>query len=916
MYIHKIESDMKTSLWLWVGLAGLYAGTLSAQEEEVTNAFFDLQVNGQFTEKHSPMQDPAPKEAVQKLLDEKPAAQFFCFTEDRQNDIRLLEALPAPWMSRPAEERTRFRGACAPGEYYSWQIGVYAPYMALENLQVVFSDFKSSDGKRIPKSALKCINLGGVDKEGVPFRKTVSVGRDSVQPLWIVMDIPQTAQGTYRGTVTVQAENTAPISIEAQIDVKGAAIPNHGTDDAWRKARLGWLDSRIGLENTVTKPYIPVKITGNTLSYLGGTLELSPRTGLPAGIVTRYGQDNLLSDSAHNAVLGDEIRLIVETAEGEEVLSGGKLRIVEQNDAKINWQLTRKNKHFSVLCEGQFEFDGTVAYRLTVTSLANTQIKDIRLEVPYTRYASRYLMGLGHKGGYRPDSSIHWRWDIDKQQDKIWMGNVNAGLNFVFKGSNYRRPLVNIYYALGKLNLPESWGNAGKGGIDIADTANDRVLLTAFSGPRTMQKGEALQFDFDMTITPLKPLNLAMMATERFYHSNSDVSEPYIDIAAQAGATMINIHHKKDIYPYINYPYHDHSIGDFKTFVEKAHSRGLMVRPYYTTRELTVKTPELWALRSLGGEIIFDGPGKDTRTMIHKSGPKPWLIENLKAHFIPAWYCAFQEGKYKGDMDISVITTPDSRWNNYYLEGLDWMIRHMGIDGMYIDDSALDHRTMQRARRILDRDGQHRVVDMHTWNHMNPFAGYANSIHLYMDLLPYIDRLWIGEGFEADNTPDFWLVEMSGIPFGLLSETLNARNTYRGMVFGMLPRLPWSGNPISMWKLWDDFGMKEARLVGFWDEACPVRTDNPEMIASIYLKPDKALIAVANWTDLPQTGTIQVDEKLLGFTPSKISLPEVRDLQWGKTHFSDRNGLANAPFSLEKPFEIMGREGMFILLEK
>ena len=496
------------------------------------------------------------------------------------------------------------------------------------------------------------------------------------------------------------------------------------------------------------------------------------------------------------------------------------------------------------------------------------------------------------------------------------MGNVNAGLNFVFKGSNYKRPLVNIYYDLGKLNLPESWGNEGRGGIGIADEANERVRLTAFSGPRSMKKGEALQFDFDMTITPLKPLNLAMMATERFYHSNSDVSAPYIGIAERSGATMINIHHKKDIYPYINYPYHDHSVGDFKAFVDSAHRRGLMVRPYYTTRELTVKTPELWALRSRGGEVICDGPGKDTRTMIHKSGPKPWLIENLKAHFIPAWYCAFQEGKYKGDMDISVITTPDSRWNNYYLEGLDWMIRNMGIDGMYIDDSALDHKTLQRARRILDRDGKHRVVDIHTWNHMNGFAGYANSLQLYMDLLPYVDRLWIGEGFEADNTPDFWLVEMSGIPFGLLSETLNARNTYRGMVFGMLPRLPWSGNPISMWKLWDDFGMKNAELLGFWDERCPVKTDNTELIASIYVQKDKALIAVANWTDVPQTGLVEVDEKLLGFTPSKISLPEVRDLQWGKTHFSDRNGLSNAPFSLEKPFEIMGREGMFILLEK
>ena len=66
-------------------------------------------------------------------------------------------------------------------------------------------------------------------------------------------------------------------------------------------------------------------------------------------------------------------------------------------------------------------------------------------------------MGLGHKGGFRPDTLISWKWDTDKQQDKIWMGNVNAGLNLHFMDENFVRPLVNIYYALGKLNLPVSW---------------------------------------------------------------------------------------------------------------------------------------------------------------------------------------------------------------------------------------------------------------------------------------------------------------------------------------------------------------------------------------------------------------------------------------------------------------------------
>ena len=90
-------------------------------------------------------------------------------------------------------------------------------------------------------------------------------------------------------------------------------------------------------------------------------------------------------------------------------------------------------------------------------------------------------------------------------------------------------------------------------------------------------------------------------------------------------------------------------------------------------------------------------------------------------------------------MDISVITTPDSRWNNYYLAGLDWMVKNLEVDGIYIDDSALDRKTLQRARRILDADGKRRLIDIHSWNHMNQWAGYANSC-IFIQSFSRIDR--------------------------------------------------------------------------------------------------------------------------------------------------------------------------------
>jgi hypothetical protein len=171
-------------------------------------------------------------------------------------------------------------------------------------------------------------------------------------------------------------------------------------------------------------------------------------------------------------------------------------------------------------------------------------------------------------------------------------------------------------------------------------------------------------------------------------------------------------------------------------------------------------------MRSFGNEIILDGPGAKARTLVNPKGVHPWLAQNFKDHFMPGWVATFTHGKYKGRQDLAVLTAPDSRMNNFYLEGLDWMCKKLSIDGLYLDDLALDRETMKRARKILDRERPGSRIDMHTWNHYNEYGKFASSLNVYMDELPYIDQLWIGEARNYDLAPDYWLVEISGIPFG------------------------------------------------------------------------------------------------------------------------------------------------------
>lgn len=895
--------------FFFLGVCLLTAWVAVAQEE-VTNAFLDLERTGTVNESESLMRVKSSSAEMERLLSQRPACGYFCFPENRMLDMRSTDFVPQRWALTTPEQRALFRGKPQPGEFYTYQLAVYPVTGELRNVRVEFSDLKSKSGKKIKADSMRCFNTGGVGKNGLEFVKRADVPVNRLQALWVGVAVPEEARGEYEGKVTVMADNAPATEIRVKLDVSGEAVKNRGDDEGWRHSRLRWLDSRAGGGESPTAPYIPVEVKGNKISFLGGYMTLN-KSGLPERVVTNYNSQNAIDRTEENDVLREGMSFTVTGKDGRIVsLKGAAPAVKKVSDGKVVWKAKAAGDGVEIWCEGSFEFDGFAEIRLSLVARKDFNMKQAMLKIPYTPGSSRYFMGLGQKGGLLPEGGVSWAWDTVRHQDEYWMGAVNAGLKVKLKDQHYRRPLVNVYYGLGRLRQPESWGNVDMEGLEkevgvlVVPGVSRGADVYAFGGEKEMKKGDTLHYDMELLVTPVKPLDMYRQVKDRFYHSNSDVSAGYIPEALEKGANMVNVHHKKDIYPYINYPYSDVSLPDLKNFITEAHGNGLKVRTYYTTRELTVKIPEIWALRSLGGEVIMDGPGRDARTLIHKNGPNPWLNENFGSHFIPAWYNAFQQGKYKGDMDISVITTPDSRWNNYYLEGLGWMVGNIGLDGIYIDDSALDRETLKRARRILDADGKHRTVDMHSWNHMNQWAGFANSVLMYADLLPYADRLWLGEGFKYTNTPDFWLVEMSGIPFGLMSETLDARNYWRGMMFCMTPRLPWSGDPRPLWKLYDDFGMENAVMYGFWNRHSPVNTDQPDVLATTYVKKGKAVVVLANWTDQPVRCRLSVDKAVLGFSPSRVSVPEMKGIQEA------------AQAGLNGSFAVEGNKGLFILLEE
>ena len=797
----------------------------------------------------------------------QPDAGFLTFPQEREKPIRLLDELPAAWLSRSANTLQHFTASVQPGEFFTFQIGVLAHKDTIDNLNV---DWSRLDGNlAIPKSDMTCFNTAGIDFRGRSFTKHVSVAKGRIQPLWFGVQIPETARGSYHGSISLSAGKMKPWIVNIDLTVSGEVVKNRGFDRGKSLSRLAWLNSTLATDANISRGYRDIKRTKQQMNILGRSIEIDG-SGLPRRITSFFEPSNQFLVKKGRSLLFDAMQFVVEKEDGSQIrLTPGPLVFLQENASAVRWQVTSTSEEADLICNGSLEYDGFMEYALTLKPRQPFKVHDIRLLIPLHKACTPYMMGLNHEGGLRP-ATWEWRWDTSRNQDMLWIGDVNAGLRIKWKAENYVRPLINLYYGYGPLQMPPSWGHDGKGGVTINDNG-DMTTVNASSGARELDG--TLHFDFELLITPFRTIDLETRWSDRYYHGGGNKSMVKIARADSIGANIINIHHAEDVYPFINYPYLDENVPALRALVDSAHRARKRLKLYYTTRELTKNLPEFWAFRSLNGEIIFPGPAGACSTIINPKGPDEWLIRNVKEDYIPAWLNPITDGPFKGELDLAVITTPDSRLNNFYIGGLDWMLRHIGIDGIYVDDSALDRDTMRRARKLIDRYRANGRIDFHSWNHFNAMAGFTNCLNLYMDLLPYIDLVWIGEMRNYDRLPDHWLIEVSGIPYGLTGQMLaGGGNPWRGMLYGITNRAGWEGNPAQLWKFWDRYEIRSKIMVGYWDRQNPVQTNNELVKATVYKGKGQSIIAVAGWGTEDIVCTLQVDWKSLGLNKKHVRL--------------------------------------------
>ncbi len=788
-----------------------------------------------------PMLVVATPEETAALLEAHPEP-YLVFPEDRSRPVWMTDALPLRWIE--AGPSDRFRGEAERDEAYAFQLALYAARQGLERVTVAFGDLVSDGGATIPAGALHCINQGGTEWTGEPLALEVGVAPGAVQSLWCLLAVPpDAAPGSYRGEAIVRPANAPERRVALEIVELDRLADNRGFNDLARFARLAWLDSAIAQDEEVTAPYTPLALDGDRIGCLGREVELGDG-GLPRRI--RSGAHEILS-----APLRFDLRL-----DGAPVAwRGDRPEITHRSDGAISWRSESASEAATLACAGRMEYDGWVHYTLTLRANRALEAEDMALELPFRREAAEYLMGIGHDGGLRPKEWA-WKWGGAVYNDSFWMGGPTAGIHCELRGASYCGPMVNLYWRLGQLSPPDSWNNGGLGGCSVTEEGEASVLARAFGGPRKLAEGEELTYEFALLITPVKPLDTAKHFAERYCHDYRPVESVKAD-----GGNIINIHHGNEINPYINYPFlKAKELGDY---VGGAHDLGMRVKLYYTLREVTNHIAELPALRSLGHEVVAPGVG----------GGFPWLQEHLGSDYQPSWYQPLPDG----DDCASIVNSGASRGYNYYLEGLQWLVRYTGIDGLYVDDVSYDRRVMRRVRKILDRNREGCLIDLHSNTGFS--MGPANQ---YMEFFPFIDRLWFGESFDYNRSPDYWLTEISGIPYGMMGDMLqNGGNPWRGMIYGMTARYPWTPAPREMWKVWDEFGIGEAEMLGYWEPNCPVRSDNPDVLATAYVRQGRTLISVASWAKGVARVKLTVDWAALGLDPAKAHLyaPAVAEFQ-------------------------------------
>jgi len=853
-------------------------------------------------------------------------APFITVAESRMRQVRTIHELPAIWCGKTAEERLTLTDTVCKNEHYAFQVAVYAKE-ALEDIKVHFTD---KDGNEYPLENVICFNTDGVDTEGKEMKISRDISAGDVLPLWCGVKFESFNGDTAEIYATVSAKNTEYTeTVKATFSITAEELIRNGDDEPWRMGRLFWLNSDIGITSDVIPPYEPVKVDeeNNTVSVIGRRIDAGV-LGIPTQVTSFFDDFCLLTEGTEPIELfnspvtldirenGEKCEIVTEKAEWvhDGTMTSRLITDAVCGDLKVN-------------AEATYDADGHMDFMIKLTA-SKAGKYSFDLTAPINDLAAPYMMGMCRMGGAVP-SYWDYRWNKDLDGNVVWFGGARAGVQF---------KLMQEYdFWQGADPLPRLWANEGRGVVKVKHNMyRHEVNFSAATGDFDFAEGQSEILHFHMLISPFHEVNREWHYGQHYYHKNvwnSTEILPDLNKAKELGCHTVILHQGGPLNENINYPFH--LAPGLKKEVDRAHEMGLRYKIYYTVRELSNFVTEMWALRSLGDEIFYVGPHwyiADAFAITDRVSERPlggpWLVEHLVENFTPAWHQFLQNGEF----DCAIKTQSKSRWHNYYLKGLDWLIRVVGIDGIYLDGIGYDRHIMRRVKRVMLDAKPTCDIDIHNGNEHGRIQGNNVSNCIYMEHFPYADSLWNGEGFDCQiNSPESIFTEICGLPFGVMNEMLEGGgNPFRGMLYGMTARCGWSqgGTSTNIWRaVWEPFGIKDAKMYGYWHPECPVATECDEVKATAYINRDgDVLICLGSWFGYGIDVNVNIDKEALGITGSyELYAPAIKEMkpydrtmewQYGDLSTPEDYLQEERTYAEGEPIHVEGGQGLMLFLRR
>jgi hypothetical protein len=619
--------------------------------------------------------------------------------------------------------------------------------------------------------------------------------------------------------------------------------------------KAAWIGSREGISDGILQPWTPLSVerSGGIVRVCcwGRTYEFGSQP-FPRAVVTRG-----------ESVLRAPVRAAARADGQLQRWKGSPPRLIEARPDRVRLSQKAEAPALILTAETQVEYDGMMRIDWRIEPRQAVRLEELTFEVPLRVKNAKYLYYYPH---YERSWSEHLPGElppegfVDDFRPVMWLGDDERGLEWFAESD-------------------ENWFSDEPDRVTEVKREADRVTLRlrlvrvpvelAPDGAR-----KSLSYTFGFQATPVKPVETDALDQRTFHISQStfgpqvrlDIPESTLDELAAAGVRTIAFHeHWTDIEAHTQTAYGEQA----QRLARECHERRMQLLLYFGFL-MSDLAPEWEQFSDLC--LVEPREGYDP----YNYPPQP-LQRAFKVCY-------------------------RSVWQDFLADGTARVMDEYDVDGVYLDGTADPFggcRNQRHGCGYLKPDGsvgatyaifpiRSMMRRIYTIVKQRKPQGQVNlhqSAFMVMPALAWATSYWDGEHL-AGRPPgriaretlslDGFRTEFMGRQWGVPAEFLAYSQPFNyRQAWGLALLHDISVRPIHMgeelelasrvWKVFDEFGRKEAEWVPYWQNAGYVAVRPEQFVASLYRHPKNGvLIEVFNTGQEQTSGSVRLDLKTLG----------------------------------------------------